>query len=262
MARAYPIWAPPLLALQFLTRLPVPIAARLSEGQARAGLLHAAAWFPLIGASIGAITAGIALAAALVWPVYIAALMALACEALFTGALHEDAVADFCDAFGGGRDAAHVHQILKDSRIGSYGGVGLFLALGLRAASLTALLATRPPLIAALAIVAAATSGRLLIVALMATTPPAPAGSGIAKDLSDNTNMRMLVPALLASAPGIAGFAALQPLRATAALAASLLLLAGLRQFLLRRLGGSTGDCFGTMAYGGQLLWLLAAAAG
>jgi adenosylcobinamide-GDP ribazoletransferase len=54
-----PAWAPPLLAVQFLTRLPVPGVSRLSNAAIRTGLGRAVGWFPLVGALVGAITAGI-----------------------------------------------------------------------------------------------------------------------------------------------------------------------------------------------------------
>jgi cobalamin synthase len=165
-----PPWAPPLLALQFLTRVPVPGVGRLSEEAVRVGLGRAVAWFPLVGAVVGSITAGTMLLAEQVWPRLVVVIVALVIEALITGAFHEDAVADFCDGVGGGRNPEHVRQIMKDSRIGSYGALGLTLGVSLRAALMYALAEslTLP------AIIAAATLGRLTAVAVMATTPPAP----------------------------------------------------------------------------------------
>ena len=91
-----------MLAVQFLTRLPVPSTAQLTPEQVAIGLVRAVAWFPLVGALVGAITAGVAIAAMTLWPTVIAVLLALIVEARLTGAFHEDSIADFCDAFGGG----------------------------------------------------------------------------------------------------------------------------------------------------------------
>ena len=114
MARA-PLWAPPLLAVQFLTRLPVPWLARLDAAQAEDGLARAMAWLPLVGTLIGLVTAGVFAAAQIWWPPVIAALLALAVEALLTGAFHEDAVADFCDAFGGTARGDRALAIMRET---------------------------------------------------------------------------------------------------------------------------------------------------
>ena len=87
---------------------------------------------------IGAATGGLAWAAGHVWPPLVAALLALAVEAVLTGGFHEDAVADCCDGFGGGRSREDVLRIMKDSRIGSFGMLGLTLAILLRAGCLAA----------------------------------------------------------------------------------------------------------------------------
>lgn len=260
MTARCPWWAPPLLAVQFLTRLPVPWLAGLSGEVVAVGLVRAVGWFPLVGALVGVITASVTMGAAMLWPVWVAVLLALAVEALVTGAFHEDAVADFCDAFGGGQSADDVRRIMKDSRIGSYGSVGLVLAIGLRAALLAALLAL-PVWAAASAIVASATFGRLLVVAMMALVAPAPGGGGLAKDIGSGVGGGTVVLALAAAIPGLALFAAAEPLRLLAAIAAAAIFALWLRRLLIRKLGGSTGDCLGFAAYAGQLILLLAAAA-
>jgi adenosylcobinamide-GDP ribazoletransferase len=257
-----------VLAVQFLTRLPVPGTARLRADQVAAGLVRAVAWFPLVGALVGLITAGVALAAAQVWPASVAVLIALAVEARLTGAFHEDAVADFCDAFGGGATADDVRRIMKDSRIGSYGSVALIIAIGLRAALMLAAMQAMPPLAAAAVIVAAATSGRLLAVAMMAMVAPAAAtGDGglahaVAKDVSTGIGMPALLLAVALAIPGLLGVALLQPLALPGWLLAAALFALWFRRLLLRRIGGSTGDCLGFAAYAGQLLMLAAAVAG
>jgi adenosylcobinamide-GDP ribazoletransferase len=260
MAARCPWWAPPVLALQFLTRLPVPGTAALSGEVVAIGLVRAVAWFPLVGALIGCATAAVAIGAAMWWPAWVATMLALGVEALVTGAFHEDAVADFCDGFGGGQSADDIRRIMKDSRIGSYGSAGLIIAIGLRAALLTALLGL-PGWAAASAIVASAAFGRLLVVMMMATVAPAPGGGGLAKDIGSGVGMGTLGLALLTAAPGIAPFAVAEPVRLIGALLAAGLFALWFRRLLRRRLGGSTGDCLGFAAYAGQLILLLAASA-
>ncbi|WP_448661468.1 adenosylcobinamide-GDP ribazoletransferase [Sphingomonas sp. CJ20] len=261
MGATCPWWAPPLLAVQFLTRIPVGGTAGLSSAQVATGLVRATGWFPLVGALVGVVTAGVAVGSAMLWPAWVAAPIALIVEARLTGAFHEDAVADFCDGFGGGHTPEDIRRILKDSRIGSYGSVGLFLALALRGGLLVALLQTLPPLAAAAAIVASATLGRLLAVAMMAIVRPAPAGTGLAKDVASGVGIGTLAVACLTSLPGLAAFALAEPGRLAIALVACGGFALWFRALLLRRIGGSTGDCLGFAAYAGQLLLLLAAAA-
>ena len=256
-----PWWAPPVLAVQFLTRIPVPGTAGLSPDTVKIGLVRAVGWFPLVGAFVGAITAATALVAMQFWPVFVAVVLALAVEARLTGAFHEDAVADFCDAFGGGQTADDVRRIMKDSRIGSYGAVGLGLALALRAGLMVAVLQSMPPVEAGLAIVAAASFGRLVVVALMVVVPAAPAGEGLARDIASGVGWKTLALALLMALPALLPVALEAPVRLLAAFIAGLLFIFWFRRLLLRRIGGCTGDCLGFAAYAGQLLLLLAIAA-
>ncbi|AIT07784.1 cobalamin biosynthesis protein CobS [Sphingomonas taxi] len=253
MARA-PLWAPPLLAVQFLTRLPVPALARL-DAAAADGFARAMAWLPLVGALIGGVTASIFVAAQALWPPVIAALLALAVEALLTGAFHEDAVADFCDAFGGTARGDRAIEIMRDSRIGSYGALGLGLMVGLRLAAIGAL----PPMLAAAAIVAAAAVGRLWAVLLVAILPPVATGTAAR---AGGVPPRRALAALALTVPGVLPLAWLSPLSLLVAAAIGVAVLGWLARFLRRRIGGSTGDCLGFAAYAGQLTLLLAVAAG
>lgn len=252
-----PCWAPPLLALQFLTRVPVPTLARLPAATIPAGLRAAVAWFPLVGALIGGVTAAVLLGAARLWSAPVATLLALAFEAWLTGAFHEDAVADFCDAFGGARDREETLRILRDSRVGSYGALGLALAVLLRAACLASL----PSWSAALALIAASAFGRWLVVLVLWRVPPAPVPRGLGKDVGGTVSAATLLAASLLAVPGLAPLALQRPLPLLLALPGALLFLAWFARLLRRRLGGSTGDCLGFAAYVGQLLVLLAVAA-
>jgi adenosylcobinamide-GDP ribazoletransferase len=241
-----------LTAVQFLTRLPVPGGGNPVDP---ATLARAPVFFPLVGAAIGLFTAGALEAVARGWPLPVAVAAALAAEALLTGALHEDAVADFCDAFGGGTDAADIHRILADSRIGSYGALGLTLAVLLRGGSMAAL----PPPLLLPAIVAAATLGRWSMVILMAILPPPPDHPSLARGLARRLGPGHLAAVTLLAAPGTAALAFLAPWRLLAALLAVAVLLCGAHRYLRRRLGGATGDGLGAVGYAAQLVVLLAA---
>jgi adenosylcobinamide-GDP ribazoletransferase len=211
----------------------------------------------LVGALIGTATAATLLLAEQIWPRIVAVILALIIEARLTGAFHEDAVADFCDGMGGGRDATHVRQIMKDSRIGSYGALGLMLAVALRAGLMISLEAPRTTL----AIIAAATFGRLLTVITMAAAAPVPDGEGLAKDVGAGIRRRDVAFAGVSAVPGLLPYALFAPLAALCAFAAGGVFLIWFKALLIRRLGGSTGDCLGFAAYAGQILLLLAAVA-
>ncbi len=250
-----PWCAPPLLAVQFLTRLPVPPLARLSGPQAEDGLARAMAWLPLVGTLIGTITASVFVVASLVWSPIIAGLLALGVEALLTGFFHEDAVADFCDAFGGTARGETALRIMRDSRIGSYGTVGLMLAVGLR---LTAMVALPMPM-AAIVIVAAATVGRLWAVLLATLLPPA-RPDGVAAGMGRGVPVSRAAAAILLTIPGIVPLLLVRPAALLGSTIICLLFLWWIRRFLQQRIGGSTGDCLGFAAYIGQLSLLLCAA--
>jgi adenosylcobinamide-GDP ribazoletransferase len=252
-----PAWAPPLLAIQFLTRVPVPAVSRLPEGAIKAGLGRAVGWYPLIGALIGTVTATTFLLTQHLWPTIVAVLLALIVEARLTGAFHEDAVADFCDGVGGGKDPAHARQIMKDSRIGTFGALGLVLGVATRAALMFSL----NPAIALYAIVAAATLGRLLTVIVMVTTPPAPAATSLARDVAANIRPRDIALAAITSLPGLLPLALVQPIAFAATAGAAAVFIVWFRALVIRKVGGATGDCVGAAAYAGQLLTLLAATA-
>ena len=257
MSATIPAWAPPLLAVQFLTRVPVPGVARLSGDEVRIALGRAVGWFPLVGALVGVATAGTLVLAEQIWPRLVAVLLALIVEARLTGAFHEDAVADFCDGVGGSRDANHIRQIMKDSRIGTYGALGLALALALR----VALTYSLPPAQTVFAIIAAATFGRFLAATTMFVIPPAPAAEGLGKDVSTAVRSRDLALAVLTALPGVLPFTLQSPVASLSALVAAAIFLVWFRSLLLRKIGGSTGDCLGFAAYAGQLIVLLAATA-
>lgn len=112
-------------ALRFFTRLPVPQWVGHSAEQ----LNHASRYFPLIGIMVGTIGAGVTYLAALILPISIAIMLGMIATILTTGAFHEDGFADTVDGFGGGYDKLRILEIMKDSRVGSYGVIAMSLLL-------------------------------------------------------------------------------------------------------------------------------------
>lgn len=155
-----------LQALMLLSRLPVP-----ATGTARGAR---AAWaYPVAGLVIGAVSALAGLVAhALGLPAALAALVALAAQIVTTGAMHEDGLADTADGLWGGWTRQQRLEIMRDSRIGAYGVMALFLSLTARWAALW-LLFEAGPAAAAGAIMSAAALSRAAMPGLMAALPHA-----------------------------------------------------------------------------------------
>ena len=246
-------------ALQFLTRLPIPGGASADPAQFEADLPRALALFPLAGTLIGALTAAALWLAAQLWPLPLAILLALALEARLTGALHEDAVADLCDGFGGGRTPEDALRITKDSRVGAFGLLGLAFALALRAAGLMAL---PDAATAAVALVVSGWLGRLLMLAAMLAIPPMPGRVGLGGSVASRATPLSLALALPLSLPAPLLGLWWDARAMLLALLAAGVFIAWFRRLVRRHLGGSTGDCFGFAGYAGLVLTTLAFAAG
>ena len=245
-------------AAQFLTRLPIPGGASADPSRFDADMPRALILLPLVGGLIGGTTALVLWLASRFWPVPLAVLLALAIEALLTGALHEDAVADFCDAFGGGRTGDDVLRILKDSRIGSYGLLGLTFALALRAEALIIVGETGR---AGLALVASGVAGRLLILFAMALIPPVQGRAGLGTRVGSAGGGRVAAAGTVVAAPILGYAAVVTPGAACVGLLSGAVFLAWFRALVLRRIGGVTGDCLGFAGYAGILLATLPFAA-
>ena len=122
-------------AQQFLTRLPGPAWVGWEEDR----LARSAKWFPIVGLMLGCAAGGIWWISAQVLPGVVAAGLTLSVLLLLTGGLHEDGLADCCDGLGGGATRERVLDIMRDSRIGAYGGLGLIISIGMRWATLSTL---------------------------------------------------------------------------------------------------------------------------
>lgn len=123
-------------AVAFLTRLPMPHP----DGAMPPNFVRAHRMFPVVGAMIGAVIGLFCLALrATGLPDLAAAALALGAGMLLTGALHEDGLADVADGFGGGRDTAAKLEIMRDSRLGTYGAVILLVSFAAKLAALAAL---------------------------------------------------------------------------------------------------------------------------
>jgi len=222
-----------LTAVSFLTRLPVP-APPWSAG----GLARAAVWFPVVGVLVGGVAAGVRLLAGLALPPEPATVLALAAAIMVTGAFHEDGLADAADGLGAHVPRERKLEIMRDSRVGTYGSLGVVLPLLLAYAALSGLDAEG----FARAAVCGHVLGRWSTLPQSFFLPPA-------RDAGSGALVRVSVPALLAGTTfaagvaiglgGVAGGLASFGVAVVVGIAAGV----GLR----RVLGGVTGDTFGAV---------------
>ncbi|MBR0985489.1 adenosylcobinamide-GDP ribazoletransferase [Bradyrhizobium liaoningense] len=238
------------MAVSFVTILPVA-----SSKPAADGAVARATWaLPVAGLLVG-------LAGAFVYKVAIrfgltpniAALLALAITALITGALHEDGLADTADGLGGGRTRERKLEIMRDSRIGTYGVCALILSFGLRWSALAAI---ADPLLVAFALCAAHAAARAGVPAFMSLVPPA-RPDGLSASAGSPPGRSVAIAFALGT---LALALALGPGKALVGLI--LLSLAGLllARLAVRQIGGQTGDILGAFEQIGEILVLLVAA--
>lgn len=238
-------WAVFLLAVQFLTRLPVPASAHFTPAR----LTAATRFYPLVGAMVGGVGAAAFLAAMALWPPVVAALLSLALTLALTGAFHEDGLADTFDGIGGGLTRERALDIMKDSRIGTYGTAALLLAFGLKLAALAAL----PALAVAVALPVAHGLSRFSAVVVIATSryvrdagTGKPTAEGIGREslmIASGTAALLLAGLLLVLGIGPA-------LGAVAGLALGHV---AMRRVFERKLGGYTGDCLGAVQQASEI---------
>ena len=222
-------WRLVLVAVQALTRIPVPAAYGPDI------LRQASRYFPLVGIGVGLVAAGVFTVAARGLPSLIAALLSLVATLLLTGALHEDGLADTCDGLFGGRTRDDALRIMRDSRIGAFGVLGLGVVVGAKVAILAAL---PSPF---WAIVASHAVSRFWMVATAAALPyarPAGMARGVAapSGLELGISGGIALAALLPVGPNFGG-----------ALLYSTLIAVATIVWVRRQIGGYTGDILGAV---------------
>lgn len=251
-----------LVATQFLTRMPVPSA---SDFQAR-WLSESLRYFPLVGGLVGVANVAVWWLSSQWFPRPVAVGLMLAASLLVTGAFHEDGFADVCDGLGGGNTRERALAIMKDSRIGAFGAVGLIALLGLKWSALIALPTAAFPLI----VVAAHVVSRWCCIGLVWALPYARRdGEGKSRHFDGGLSgaqwllsgaiglTAVAMPAIglgAAASPSLAfaaavGFAAATGSAVTAA------------WYFRQRIGGYTGDCLGAVQQLSELTFVLGALA-
>ena len=237
-----------IVALRFLTIVPVPVRAAAAPG----ALGRAAGWFPIVGLVLGAMLSAADWALLAVFPPTLAAVVVVAIWKVATGAIHLDGLADSLDALGGA-DRHERLAIARDSRIGVFGTAGLVLSL----VGAIVALADLPPELRHAALVIAPAVGRMAP-ALAGTCFSLPAAPGLGEDFLSGLS-RWVGPVQLLIAVGLVPLA----LGAGGAIVVAATVAAALvwSALMARRLGGLTGDALGGAVEVAELALLTAMAA-
>jgi adenosylcobinamide-GDP ribazoletransferase len=257
------------IALQFLTRVPVPRWVGYEPGWLQDSARH----FAGVGLAVGGFGAAVLLAAAALWPAPVAVLLSMAATAWLTGAFHEDGLADTCDGLGGSVSRERALEIMKDSRLGSYGALGLGLTLAVKASALVGL-AQASPWMAAVAFIAGHAVSRTASVALLRWLPYAgdpehakarplaqrigSAGLGVSVLWSCAATAMAVIVAGAALGPAVVPSVGSAWLVGAAAAAAAAVVCA---RWFRRRLGGVTGDTLGATQQWAETAFYLASLA-
>jgi len=247
--------------LGFFTRLPSPPAASTSEPHSLAHFSGAVRMLPVAGGLVGALAA-IAMVAAsrFGFPPVVAAPLAICSLVLLSGAMHEDGLADCADGFSGGTTRERKLEIMRDSRIGSFGAVALVLTLYLRAASLAVIVHESEGLAGAVLIGAAALSRAASLMPLALLPPARENGTGFAAGKPERAALAIAacLAVVFALAPVVAGASLTRSLAAIAAATGAAYTIVLLAR---KHIGGQTGDVAGAAQQLGEIAYYLAFAA-
>lgn len=222
-------------AIRFFTRLPVPDRIPHSDDL----LNHATRYFPAVGILVGLISAVTFNLSILILPQSLSVLLAMTASIYLTGAFHEDGLTDMTDGLGGGWERHRILDIMKDSRVGSYGVIAIVMVLFIKFACLDE---TNPTWVPALLIIGHAFSRycSVLIMACMHYVRDDLLSK--AKPLATKISKNSLI---------VASFFGLVPLlwlpfdALVLGIVVSLIVTAWLGLKLQKWLGGYTGDCLG-----------------
>ncbi|WP_409306205.1 adenosylcobinamide-GDP ribazoletransferase [Pectobacterium sp. B1J-3] len=239
-----------LATLQFMTRIPVP--ERWTQGLVMSQYARGVVYFPLIGLIVGGIAGGVFTLLAPWCGLPLAALAYVLTLALITGAFHLDGLADTCDGVFSACKRERMLEIMRDSRLGTNGGLALIFIVVAKVLVVSELAQRGVSMLAVLS--AASVVGRTAIVLLMYRQHYAREGQGLGNVYIGQvgkwaTGGTLLIGALLTGGLGYD--------KALLALIITLATVWLMGMYLRRRLGGQTGDTLGASVEIGELVFLL-----
>lgn len=224
-------------AIMFYTRIPVPKSTGFSEEN----LNKATRYFPLIGIIVGGSGALLFFLANMLLGVHLSILASLILMIMVTGAFHEDGLADFCDGFGGGYTRERILEIMKDSRIGVYGGIALVLLFLSKLLLLSEIGLENIPIV----IVAAHAFSRLSPVLLIYTSSYiSPVEGSKSKPVGMKSSLATLLIAILFSLPPLFF---VPWIIIPFLMAVQIVILVIFRFYVHKKIGGYTGDILGAL---------------
>jgi adenosylcobinamide-GDP ribazoletransferase len=230
------------IAFNLLTSLPVPAPADWSPGDSG----RAAGWYPLVGLAIGLLTVAIHTLAGQIFSSLATGALALTAWVGLTGGLHLDGLADCADGLLYPGAPEKRLEIMRDPRLGAFGGLGLGLAFLLKFAALTSL---TPATLPGLLLAASLARWCILPAGLLPLARPGGMGADFAAGLRK--------PALVWGALIPLGLALSLGGRGLLAAGMGLLMGVGVLSLAKKRLGGVTGDVFGLLVESVEIVVLL-----
>jgi len=223
-----------LTAVMFYTRIPCPSWVDHSADT----LNKATRYLPLIGWVVGGFAAGIFYLAQLIFPLSIAILFSMISSIWLTGAFHEDGFADVCDGFWGGWTKEQKLNIMKDSRLGTYGAAGILMLLLTKFFMLSSIASQQLPLIIITGHVLSRLTPVLVIFSLDYVREDA---QSKAKPVSKQIKVTDVLVAFCLAVASLSfyGYSMLLIIPGV------FIINWGLGRYFVKQLGGYTGDCLG-----------------
>ncbi len=245
-----------LAALMFYTRIPVPRIRDYSDNIVNTAIRY----FSFVGWIVGAISYGVFVAAELAFGVNIAVILSLVAGVLTTGCFHEDGFADMADGFGGGTSKSKILDIMKDSRIGSFGTIALILLFGLKFFALVSIFSrgeiegtTAVPLVfITYHSLARFVSGNMVFVSKYARDD----GTNKIKPVEKSWTWREVVGLYLFGLAPLMVCVVYHWQYCLVLIPLAIILL-GAKKYFERRIGGYTGDCLGAIEQISEITILL-----
>ena len=238
-------------ALMFFTRIPVPFTIPYSSEI----MNKSQKYFAWVGLVIGLINAVIVYLSTMLFNLEIGIVLMMISSVLLTGAFHEDGFTDMCDSFGGGYGKEKILTIMKDSRVGAYGTIGIILLLALKFYSIQALGIIGPVRVLAIIVLAHTVSrfisGTMIYTHQYVTDIDVSKSKPLANKPLDG--MALLVGFISV----LIAFALIPDWRLIFAFALAYLGKIYMGWYFKKHIGGYTGDCLGSVQQVCEVLFYL-----
>jgi len=244
-----------LTAIMFYTRIPCPRWVDHNSDY----LNQATRYFPLVGWIVGGVYAVSIVVLTMFFSPLTSIILGLAISVLMTGAFHEDGFTDMCDGFGGGWTRENILLIMKDSRVGTFGLVGLGLLLALKVSSTYDLIGEANGQIFILMIITSHTLSRAMAVVVVRCLPYArdDDDQSKAKPISTSISVNSLVVAITFSLIPLIGLMLQTSPMVGLGVIPMMVSTVYLMWYFKKWIGGYTGDCLGAIQQVTEVVFLL-----